>query len=494
MANTEIGSTKIAYTSEIMEQTATSLTRRMQIYTKAVGGGSATQVMNSNANDLDPVVSADGNYIAFLSDRENHSQGNVDSNGRSNGTYDLYVCTADGSSVYKIADLNLSRSRADSWDGENTYGSYSTSVQYSWSPDGDKLLYQWYDSSNYRYHVGLVSRSAGTNTILSSSASNIMRNITWSPDGTKYAYSISDAIYVANSDGTNNRAVLNNSNFSANQYNVGFAFKDNNTLFLAKSDNSSNSGLWTLALDGSVPQLYHQDIFSRYLDNNWTNVQKWLYNPSTNSIDYWLESSAVSSSGVRSYGINTGVTTTYDLNGLDGFSWSGSYVSGSSASSATGFALDTNTLPNTPILWGEGAVDLSVDLASLTSYIAGTSNNGIIGLVGGLGNDNLKGNANHNQIWGGNGGNDTLTSGTGGSIFWFGKNDGYDVISATNYNSASSIYFYNASLGACSFAQSGEDLLVNAGGSGTLNVKGWYSSANASTRIMHATFADGNSL
>lgn len=173
--------------------------------------------------------------------------------------------------------------------------------------------------------MGLVSRSAGINTILSSSASNIMRShYLVSRFENKHAYSISDVIYVANSDGTNNRVVLNN--LILVPINTTLALHLRITiLFLART--SDNSGLWTLTLDGSVPQLYHQDIFPRYLDDNSTNVQNGCTIQALLALDYWLESS-VSSSGVRSYDIATGATTTHDLNGLDGFSCPVLYVSG----------------------------------------------------------------------------------------------------------------------------------------------------------------------
>lgn len=54
-------------------------------------------------------------HIAFLSGSENHNR-NVDSVMYCPMGHTIYMYgTADSASVYKIADLNLSRSRADSW-------------------------------------------------------------------------------------------------------------------------------------------------------------------------------------------------------------------------------------------------------------------------------------------------------------------------------------------------------------------------------------------
>lgn len=118
-----------------------------------------------------------------------------------------------------------------------------------------------------------------------------------------------------------------------------------------------------------------------------------------------------------------------------------------------------------------------------------------IGLAGGTGSDELIGNSLDNQIWGGTGNSsDCLRGGSGSDIYWFGKNDGHDTIAADAYNSLDSVNFYDSMSTDIVFRQSGTDLIVSLGGTGSLNIQGWYDPANAANRVMHATFANGERI
>ena len=78
-----------------------------EVYTISVRGGNAKDVSNNHAQDTDPVWSPDGTQIAFVSNRNGDAG-------------DIFVMSADGSSVHKIAHM----------------GQVS---DLSWSPDGRRL-------------------------------------------------------------------------------------------------------------------------------------------------------------------------------------------------------------------------------------------------------------------------------------------------------------------------------------------------------------------
>ena len=114
---------------------------------------------------------------------------------------------------------------------------------------------------------------------------------------------------------------------------------------------------------------------------------------------------------------------------------------------------------------------------------------GIIGLVGGGGNDTLRGNANNNHIWGGSGGNDALNGGSGHDTFYFGHGDSHDTLLASSSNQLDTVNFYNVSPDEMSFSQSGYDLITTLNTGETLTLAGWYAPTNVNSRIANATFA-----
>ena len=145
-----------------------------------------------------------------------------------------------------------------------------------------------------------------------------------------------------------------------------------------------------------------------------------------------------------------------------------------------------------PILWGAGAAPLNIDLTSSSNYNTSLDNGNVVGLAGGLQSDNLCGNSLNNQMWGGAGGNDTLSGGGGNDIYWFGRNNGVDIISASPDNAGDSIYFYDCQYSDITFSQTPltNDLVVHLGES-QLVLKDWYNVSNSANRIQKATFVDG---
>jgi hypothetical protein len=79
----------------------------------------------------------------------------------------------------------------------------------------------------------------------------------------------------------------------------------------------------------------------------------------------------------------------------------------------------------------------------------------------------------NNQLWGA-GGNDILTGGAGNDTYWFGKEDGQDVIAADQTNSQDSVLFYNQPLASISSWLSSNDLVISLDNSNnTLTVQDW---------------------
>jgi WD40 repeat protein len=147
------------------------------IYVVDVDGGNLRQLTHHPANDLFPKWSPNGQWIAFLSDRD-------DKNG-------LYVMGTDGSNLRLLAEQVQGVER--DWHRDNSL---------AWSPDSRQLLF----------------RRGGDIYVIGADGSN-MRNLTgqaggsgpaWSPDGTLIAFHSSrdggvPQIFVMDRDGSNVR-------------------------------------------------------------------------------------------------------------------------------------------------------------------------------------------------------------------------------------------------------------------------------------------------
>ncbi|MCC5466515.1 calcium-binding protein [Pelosinus baikalensis] len=110
-------------------------------------------------------------------------------------------------------------------------------------------------------------------------------------------------------------------------------------------------------------------------------------------------------------------------------------------------------------------------------------NNEVTKIIGGGGNDILKGNSLDNviqggygddQIWGGPGGNNTLSGGPGTNVFWWDKNGGHDtILDEGERHKGNFLCLYNMSRQECEVSNENGNLHI-AAGRAQLDIRNWY--------------------
>ncbi|MBN1202300.1 MAG: PD40 domain-containing protein [Anaerolineae bacterium] len=88
-----------------------------ELYTLDPDTGMTTQLTNNANNDIEPMWSPDGSYIAFASDRD--------------GDYEIFVMNADGSDVRQLTN-NVSEDRQPRWQPNGLYISFVSDVNGQW--------------------------------------------------------------------------------------------------------------------------------------------------------------------------------------------------------------------------------------------------------------------------------------------------------------------------------------------------------------------------
>ena len=192
-------------------------------------GSDPQRITNNSASELNPVVSNNGEKIAFSSDR--------------NGDYDLYVMNSDGSNVQRLTQLN------------NLY-----IIRATWSPDDSKLAFNAVGSSGYQNIYSI--NADGTNMKLLTDDEGNDKLPSWSPDGSKIAfnserfdaskedYADGEDIFTVNADGgsiefvTENDATNTNARWSPDGSKIIFVSNNNadNDVEIYEMDaNGSNS-------------------------------------------------------------------------------------------------------------------------------------------------------------------------------------------------------------------------------------------------------------
>ena len=155
------------------------------------GGGGSTGIIATPANGgksdtaVATVAGAPSpcrHAIAFVSDRD--------------GNADIYVMTADGSDVTRLANTGL---------GLNA-------LPPVWSPDGTRIAFNGTDGIHFGIY--LMNADGSGFTLLSTTTYFFLDPPAWSPDGTRIAF-VSDRdgnaeIYVVNADGSGLRNLTNN--------------------------------------------------------------------------------------------------------------------------------------------------------------------------------------------------------------------------------------------------------------------------------------------
>jgi tricorn protease len=126
-----------------------------EVYTVATDRGDVTRVTNSYARDTDPEWSADGKWIAYVSDQT--------------GRPEVWMATPEGKSVKKLSDSD------------------SEKLTLTWMPDSKSLLYTTSD-----HKLNMVNVETGQMHTLVTNESSGIAGVTVSPDGAWIAFSKAD--------------------------------------------------------------------------------------------------------------------------------------------------------------------------------------------------------------------------------------------------------------------------------------------------------------
>lgn len=101
----------------------------------------------------------------------------------------------------------------------------------------------------------------------------------------------------------------------------------------------------------------------------------------------------------------------------------------------------------------------------------------------------LNGNGGDDQLWGGTGGSDTLIGGSGADGYWWGRGDGCDAITAAVDNGADALFLYNVRRGEYNAGKQNDDFHFSLADGSMLDLRGWYA-ASATERVQSYVFAD----
>ncbi len=200
-----------------------------EIYLLRAGQKDWVNLTNNKAFDGSPVWSPDGKWIAFNSDR--------------GGKDDIWKMKADGTEAVQLTKNAEEFNRFPSW-----------------SPDGKTILYnsmrkEKSDKNNEFYIYAMNSDGSNQRQLVKQSVKNSY-GAAWSSDCKQIAYTRNDGtdasrnIYVADSDGTNERRITNDEGNNISNAEPSFSPDGKSIAFVVTSSGGKSSALTLIGIDG----------------------------------------------------------------------------------------------------------------------------------------------------------------------------------------------------------------------------------------------------
>ena len=189
-----------------------------EIYVMNATGAGQTRLTSNATYEDQPAWSPDGLKVAFRSTRDGNSE--------------IYVMNADGSGQTRLT----------------TNGAMDSDPE--WSPYGQKIAFQSDRDGNSEIYVMNANGSGQSRTTINGAFDS---SASWSPDGSKIAFytdrhgpGTNDEVYTMNSDGTNQ---LNRSNAAGNDRHP--AWSPDGTKLAFESSRDGNLEMYAMNSDGT---------------------------------------------------------------------------------------------------------------------------------------------------------------------------------------------------------------------------------------------------
>jgi WD40 repeat protein len=192
------------------------------VWTMRGDGSDPRRLTDNPANDMFPTWSADGRYIAFVSDRDENREIYVmktDGTEQTNLTHDAAedwtpAWSPDGETIafasYRDANWEIYIMDADGSNPQRLTRSSAADYAPCWSPDGQYIAFQSNRDGNWEIYV-MARDGQGLQRLTNDEATDSAP--AWSPDGTIIAFeSYRDGdmeIYLMNIDGSDQRNITN---------------------------------------------------------------------------------------------------------------------------------------------------------------------------------------------------------------------------------------------------------------------------------------------